>query len=193
MSAVRSRLRSGFKRRLLERMDGVTYGRGEDKKLTKEIEKYGFKLRVPEKWYLDERYAEDNFIWIHAFSPNRLIFVYWEDEEREGITRDAMLDLRDSLAHEFYEGDTLYRPLTTAGPYFFRGNQAVKLEGVWQNDSLVADGRVITGGGPMISFAFNEEGRFWMVDAMLFYPDTPRKKIFWLNQLEVILATFEPI
>jgi len=193
LSAVRSNLHSGFKNMLLERMEGVTYGGGDDRKLTGEIEKYGFKLRIPEKWYLDERYAEDNFIWVHSYAPDRLVFIYWEDEEREDITRESILNLRDSLAHRFYEGDSLYRPLTTAGPYFFRGYQAVRIEGVWQNDSLVSDGRVITGGGPMIGFAFNAEGRFWMIDAMLFYPETPRKKIFWLNQLEVILATFEPV
>lgn len=186
LDAVRSLLRKEFKIKLLERLEGVTYGGGDDKKLSAGIEKYGFRLRVPERWYLEEGFAADHFVWVHAFEPDRLIFIYWEDVERADVSRQAMLLLRDSLTARFYEGDYLYLPLTAAGPYYFRGNEAVRIDGVWQNDSMSV-------GGPMIGFAFNADGRFWMIDAMLFYPETPRKKIFWLNQLEVILATFRPI
>ncbi|MBN2378202.1 DUF4837 family protein [candidate division WOR-3 bacterium] len=193
LGSVRANLRKEFKIKLLERMEGVTYAEGVDRKLSTEIEKYGFKLRIPDGWILDERYADDNFVWVHNFYPNRLVFIYWEETERENLSREEILALRDSLTTKFYEGDSLYLPLTIAGPYYFRGYEAIRIDGVWQNDSLEVNGRKITGGGPMISFAFNAKGRFWMIDGMLFLPETPRKKIFWLNQLEVILANFQPL
>jgi hypothetical protein len=193
LRAVRSKLRGAYKQMMLQRLEGITYAKGYNKKLSAQIEKYGFKLKIPDDWYLDERFAAENFVWVHTFSPDRLVFVYWEEGAREQITREGTLALRDSLTDRFYEGDYLYLPLTTAGPYYFRDNRAIRIEGVWQNDSLEMYGRTFTAGGPCISFAFNEKGRFWMVDAMLFYPETPRKKIFWLNQLEVIVASFEPI
>jgi len=185
LKAVRSKIHETFKYRLLQRLQAMTYAKGEDAELSEDIETYGFKLKVPKGWLLDERYAGQNFIWVHAHEPDRSIFIYREDEERE-LSRKAMLALRDSLTRLFYEGDYLDSTFTTAGPSYFRASEAIRIEGVWQNDSMIV-------GGPMIGFSFNEGGRFWMIDAMLFYPAPPTKKVFWLNQLEVILATFEPL
>ncbi len=185
LKAVRSKIHETFKYRLLQRLEAMTYAKGEDTELSEDIETYGFKLKVPKGWLLDERYAGQNFIWVHVHEPDRSIFIYWEDEERE-LSRKAILALRDSLTGLFYEGDYLDSTFTTAGPSYFRASEAIRIEGVWQNDSMIV-------GGPMIGFSFNEGGRFWMIDAMLFYPAPPTKKVFWLNQLEVILATFEPL
>lgn len=185
LKAVRSKIHETFKYRLLERLEAMTYEKGKDEELSEKIETYGFKVKVPKEWLLDERYAAQNFIWVHAHDPERSIFIYWEEKERENLSRTTMLALRDSLTALFYEGDYLDSTFTTAGPSYFRGNEAIRIEGVWQNEELIV-------GGPMITFSFNEAGRFWMIDAILFYPGPPTKKVFWLNQLEVILATFEP-
>lgn len=186
LKAVRSKIHETFKFRLLERLEKMTYTEGEDAELSEKIQTYGFKLKVPKEWLLDERYASHNFVWVHAHEPDRSIFIYREDKERPEVSREAMLSLRDSLTRLFYEGDYLDSTFTTAGPFYFRAGEAIRIEGVWQNDSMIV-------GGPMIGFSFNEDGRFWMVDAMLFYPAPATKKVFWLNQLEVILATFEPL
>jgi len=185
LKAVRPKIHETFKYRLLQRLEAMTYEKGKDTELSEKIETYGFKLKVPKGWLLDERYAGQNFIWVHVHEPDRSIFIYREDEERE-LSRKAMLALRDSLTGRFYEGDYLDSTFTTAGPSYFRASEAIRIEGVWQNDSMIV-------GGPMIGFSFNEGGRFWMIDAMLFYPGPATKKVFWLNQLEVILATFEPL
>jgi hypothetical protein len=178
LKAVRSKIHEVFKYRLLERLEAMTYEKGKDEELSRKIQAYGFKLKVPKEWLLDERYAAQDFIWVHAHDPERSIFIYWEEEERADISRTRITAL-------FYEGDYLDSTFTTAGPSYFRGNEAIRIEGVWQNEELIV-------GGPMITFAFNEGGRFWMIDAILFYPGPATKKVFWLNQLEVILATFEP-
>jgi len=186
LKAVREKIHETFKFRLLERLERMTYTEGEEEKLSEEIQNYGFKLRIPKDWWLMKQHADNNFIWVHTHNPDRSIFIYWEDNQRDDITREEMLALRDSLTVLFYEGDYLDSTFSTAGPSYFRGNKAIRIEGVWQNDTLVA-------GGPMVTYAFNEQGRFYMIDAMLFYPAPPTKKVFWLNQLEVILATFEPL
>ena len=185
LKAVRPKIHEVFKYRLLQRLEAMTYEKGKDTELSEKIETYGFKLGVPKGWLLDERYAGQNFIWVHAHEPDRSIFIYWDEKERE-LSRKAMLALRDSLTAHFYDGDYLDSTFTTAGSSYFRASEAIRIEGVWQNDSMIV-------GGPMIGFSFNEGGRFWMIDAMLFYPVPPTKKVFWLNQLEVILATFEPL
>lgn len=183
---VGNRLHTEFRIQLITRMMGVTYVKGQDRELTREVEeKYPFKLKVPHRWMLEEDFGEDNFVWIHAHNPDRAVFVYWEDAPRKDISTEAMIALRDSLTALYYQGDFLDSVFTNAGPYYFRGHRGIRIRGVWQNEKLII-------GGPMIGFAFNAEGRFYMIDGMLFYPEEPRKKLFWLNQLEAVLATFEP-
>lgn len=186
LKAVREKIYETFKYQLLERLEAMTYESGTDAKLAKEIEKFGFKVKVPRYWLLDKSHAEERFIWIHTHEPDRSIFVYWEPNERADLSRRAMIGLRDSLTRRFYQGDYLDSVFLSAGPSYFRGQNALEIEGVWQNDSMMI-------GGPMKAYAFNEDGRFYMVDAMLFYPAAPKKKLFWLNQLEVVIATFEPL
>lgn len=185
LTVMKDKIYEAFKYHLLERMRALTYESGEDKKLSEKVSGYGFRLKVPRDWLLDETHAGQRFVWVHAHNPERLIFVYWEDSPRSAVTPDAMKALRDSLTYRFYQKDYLNDTFSIAGPSYFRGNEAVRIRGVWQNDSL-------TIGGPMISHSFNADGKFYMIDGTLFYPETPRKKIFWLTQLEVILATFQP-
>ncbi len=186
LGSMKEKIYETFKYKLLERLSAMTYEKGDDSKLSQQAEKYGFKIKVPREWYFHDNYAKDGFIWINTHDPDRVIFVYREPREREDLSVHSMLALRDSLTKRFYEGDYMDTTFLTAGPSYFRGLKATKIEGLWQNDSLII-------GGPMVGFAYNEGGKFWMVDAMLFYPTSAAKKLFWLNQLEVILATFEPL
>ncbi len=186
LKQMRSKIRNTYKFQVLNDLNRLTYVRNTDKELSKEVAKYGFELKVPRSWLLDTTYAALNFISIHAHTPDRSIFVYWEDQPRENLNAGEAIALRDSVCRLFYDGDYLDTIYTTAGVDYFRGKKAVRIQGIWQNDSMVA-------GGPCITYAYNEGGRFYMVDAMLFYPDgSPRKKVFWLNQLEVVMATFSP-
>lgn len=185
LEVMKEKIYEAFKFHLLERMETVTYEDGGDAKLTAKIGTYGFGLKVPRDWLLDETFAAERFVWIHAHNPERLVFIYWENAPRADIAADKMKALRDSLTWMFYQKDYLNDTFTIAGPAYFRGNEAARIRGVWQNDSM-------TIGGPMISYSFNEGGKFYMIDGTLFYPETPRKKLFWLNQLEVVLATFKP-
>lgn len=186
LESMKEKIYETFKYKLLERLSAMTYEKGDDVKLSRQAEKYGFRIKIPREWYFHDDHASDRFIWINTHDPDRVVFVYWEPSERKDLSVRSMLALRDSLTGRFYQGDYMDTTFLTAGPSYFRGQKAAKIEGVWQNDSL-------TIGGPMVGFAFNEQGKFWMVDAMLFYPTSAKKKLFWLNQLEVIIATFEPL
>ena len=186
--SLRGRMHDRYKEQQLLRLRGITYGnQGEDRKLSAKLENYGFKLKIPHDWFVREEYVDKNFLWLlHSRDPSRAIFVYWEEQERQSLYPADMMVLRDSLTALFYDGDYLDSTITTAGPYYFKGRQGVRITGAWQNDSLIV-------GGPMVSYSFNDGGRFYMIDAMLFYPEIPARKLVWLNQLEVILATFEDL
>lgn len=189
LKARRQEIYEAFKYHMLARLEAMTYMGRKDRELTSKVAEYGFGLKVPTDWLLVTKDAPGSFIWIHTHNPDRSVFVYWEDAPRPELNPEIAMDIRDSVTALYYEGDVLNRQFTTAGPIYFRGIPAVKIAGIWDNEQVIPGG----GGGPMITYAFNTDDRFYLIDGMLYYPEsTPRKKLFWLNQLEVILSTFNP-
>ncbi|MCS7249578.1 MAG: DUF4837 family protein [candidate division WOR-3 bacterium] len=159
-----------------------TYSIGIDKKKIKYLkENYRFTLKVPKKYILKEEYKDNNFIYLFTHYPDRSIFVYFDNKKRDLMPK-KIADLRDSLTIKFYNGDYILREYTFAETTYFLNQVALKLIGVWQNDRDII-------GGPFISYAFNYQDKFFLLDGTLFYPG--EKKLNNLLQLDVILNTFE--
>lgn len=175
------RIRKTFQDYLLAYMTHITYERGYDKKMTKQlIDKYNYRLKVPYGFKLNTKYEADNFIYLVAHNPDRSIFLYSDPQE---ISLDPLhlIAYRDSLTKYFYDGDFVYKPFTRAETTLFNGILAIKLIGVWQNE-------IENIGGPFIAYCFNYNQRFYFIDGSLFNPG--KRKLDNLNQLDAILRTF---
>lgn len=144
--------------------------------------RYSFSVDVPKKWYLREEHAESRFVYLFGHDPDRGVFIHWSDTTRL-LAPDSMLALRDRLTGEFYDGDAAERSYAEFDTIEFLSGPALRLLGLWQNDAR-------TVGGPFVSYCFNYQGRFFMVDGLVFNPG--KKKLDQLLRVEAMVATFTP-
>ena len=176
------RIYSLFLNRVKELLRLKVYFAGHQRRLEKEVwEKYGFTLDFGAGWaYVTE---SDSFVAFAKHYPDRFFFVFWREGE---IPFDApyVIRLRDTLARAFYHGDYILREKGMLKAWWdeFQGRPALKVFGVWQNDSLVA-------GGPFQTIAFNAGGRFWMLDMGVFAPEK-RRKLEYILRMEIMLESF---
>ncbi|MEO0004629.1 MAG: DUF4837 family protein [candidate division WOR-3 bacterium] len=167
---------------VLEQMNKATYSHPRDEKLTEGLTRFGWTIDVPQKWLLQDRYSDSSFVYIFSHFPDRSVFVWWSDTVAT-LNLDTVLDIRDNLTKMFYEGDSVDRNTVVAERIEFLGVPCLRARGVWQNPK-----RVI--GGPFVLYAFNYQGRFFLIDGVVFNPG--EKKLSNLFQVEAIIRTFLP-
>ncbi len=176
------------------------------------LREWDFLIRIPREWRLDDDEAEERFVRMIKYVPERWFFAYWvpeEEMEAEGVVwirqleetgramqegadpdpalvtslgREAM-DFRDRITRRYYDGDDINREQTTATLVTFEGRPAVRLQGLWENDEEFV-------GGPMVAYCFWDEAtrRVWWLDGAVFHPN--EEKASYLRQVEVMLMTF---
>ncbi len=183
LEAYSLRIRNTFWDIALRNVERAVYFRGRDQKKTDALtERYGFTLDIPREWYLKEDHADSGFIYLFAHYPDRGVFVFWRDSVRE-LVPELLVGLRETLVTRYYDGDRIEPNYIKAETIAFLGQPAVRLQGVWQNDKGAM-------GGPFVSYCFNHEGRFFLVDGQVFLPGKP--KLDQLLQVEVIIRSFTP-
>ena len=178
-----ARIRNTFQDVVLGNSIRAVYYRGRDEEKTRSIlERYDFGVDVPRGWRLNQEHADSQFVYLFAHFPDRSVFIHWQDSPRP-LEPGPLLDLRDSLTRRYYDGDLVERPYTVTDSVEFLAGPALRLQSIWQNDSMST-------GGPFVSYCFNHEGRFFMVDGQVFLPGKP--KLDQLYQIEAIVRTFAP-
>jgi hypothetical protein len=174
---------------------------------------WGFLVRVPYDYRMDASRAEESFIRMIRYNPQRNFFAYWlptDQIEAEGLgwireleplgariaaeedidpvelrsLGQRAMDFRDEITREFLDRDEIARDVTTTSVVPFDGGWAIRLYGAWHNREIVV-------GGPLVSYCFidSRTDRLWWLDGTVFGPALHRKEIF-LRQMEVILNTF---
>ncbi len=183
LSIYAERIRRTVTELVLEQMSRATYFGGKDEELTDSIKKrFGFSIDVPRGWLFQDKHNADNFIFIYTHFPDRSVFVFWSDTIRT-IKPDSILNIRDWLTGRFYDGDSVDRSEVLVDTIDFMGGSALRIRGVWQNRREVL-------GGPFVSYAFIYQGRFFLLDGVVFNPG--KKKLSNLFQVEAIIRTFVP-
>jgi len=147
------------------------------------LQRWGWGVRVPAEWMIDDRFAGENFVRVWRDAPVAQLFVSWEAGHVER-SPEEWLKRRDELVRRFYDGDEVVFSWseTKAGKSPF-GPDGVKLEGLWENDRYVI-------GGPFRSWAFYcpQDDRTYLVDDSVYAPD--RSKQGLLRTLEAVGRTF---
>lgn len=164
----------------IRELSEVEFLGGKNRKLMQTIEReFGIKMVVPAGWSLYRR--GKGFLSIIKSNPSRFIFVYSEPHERF-INLEDVLNLRDSLTTIYYKGDSVAREYVTSMTDEVNGIQIFKIYGLWKNDTLMA-------GGPFVTYAFNRDGKFYMLDAGVFAPES-QNKVNLILRVEGIIRTF---
>ncbi len=161
---------------------GIFFG-GEEKAVTERLAKrYGWSLRLPTGYKVDERYASQRVIKILKDKPARMITVYWEDG-RWDTSGSECLDRKRMLAWKFWEENEVVDTTTTVRDGTFLGEPCKVLVGTWQN-------RKYTIGGTFVTYCFtcSECGRHYVIDASVFAPGLAKMPL--MRELKAILLTF---
>lgn len=174
-----------FERYHFKRLNTIQFDSGEQFDIEEFlINEYGWKVRVPYSYQVVERSVDSNFVWIKRSEPSRSIFVYRAKGAKSKINEKWIIEVRDSLATAYFEGDSISVEDTYIIDTELNGISATKLVGIWQNHQQII-------GGPFRTYVFTDDSTnyIYFVDISVVAPGK-RKKPF-LDQLEVIANTFE--
>jgi hypothetical protein len=154
---------------------------------------YGWKIFVPENFYLALNIPKDNFVWLRSNIGDdfaKLIFIHWiENASPELLTPDSILNIRDELTKKYFRsGDDkafvrINQNFKKTDEVNFNGHYALASQGLWEmNDK--------SRGGPFINYTFYDEKtkRIYMLDGSLYAPKYYKKDL--IQQLDVILQSF---
>jgi len=138
---------------------------GEDRSLKRKIsEKFNFEINIPKGWNI--LFETREILVINKHNPDRFI-MFFVGEERD-LNLEDILNLRDSLTARIYQGDLVVRDYVYSFSENLGGISALKVYGIWKNDSLVV-------GGPFLLYAFNKDGKFYLIDVGVFAPESNDK------------------
>lgn len=168
---------------VLRHVARAVYHRGLNQPATDSLrEEFAFSLDVPRSWWLDRSAADSGFVFAFGHYPDRNVFVYWEEGEWP-LESGPLFELRDRLSRRYYDGDFVPDTLRESRFIEFLADSCLRLQGIWQNREHAI-------GGPFVSYGFNHQGRFFLLDGLVFNPG--RKKLDGLIQAEAVMRTFTP-
>lgn len=147
------------------------------------LRKYGWSIDLHRGWLIDTTQAGNGFLFVHAHDPDRSIF-YWREPGSRLPSDTAAIKKRNELTRRFYHGDYVVNGTTISSPVSFQGKSALRLQGVWQNDSLVA-------GGPFVTYFFPAGDTLCIVDGILFLPGERKTEMF--IKLDIALNSFQAL
>ena len=165
-----------FRDRERERFKKIIYLDGFEESKTEIMEKIlGASLKIPFGYYIS--IEKDRCLTYIRKSPDRLVTLFYLDKPIQNIIK-----FRDSLFTAYFEGDSIYLPLTTVDTVEFKNETAFRINGIWQNTKKVM-------GGPFISYIFEKDGVWYFLDGHVFAPG--KKKWVYLEEVDIILHTFK--
>jgi len=197
-----------------QRVSRLLFRQGEEFNLERRLYRdWGFVVRVPWDYRLDDSRGPESFVRMINYIPERLFFAWWapldslearglgwlrqveeigrgqaegrnpDPDELDRLGQEAM-NLRDTVTREFYDRDAVVRLRTTASVADFNGRWALRLYGLWKNDEKVV-------GGALVTYCFLDPAsrRIWWLDGALFAPEMTRKEIY-VRRLDMLLRTF---
>lgn len=148
--------------------------------------RYGFTLRVPADYYLNQERPEVPGVELINPTPNRMLAVSWrafDKQEASLADSSAFYRVREDFAFTMYDGDVMRRDLakfreTKLGLY-----PAVRMDGYWENSKGDY-------GGAFVSFFVVDrvKSRLWLVDCVVYAPGSDKNEP--LRELHAIAETF---
>ncbi|UCF06204.1 MAG: DUF4837 family protein [bacterium] len=147
---------------------------------------YGFSVRIPHLYELNQERAEVPGIEIVRLMPHRGLTVSWHSwKSGEPSVADStgLFELRARLAWEMYDKDVMRRELVSFTPDKLGPYDTVRMDGYWENTEGVY-------GGPFVCFFVYDriKSRLWMVDCVVYAPGFNKHTL--LRELRAVAETF---
>ncbi len=165
------------------RLNRSLFYAGEQEAATQRLaDTYGWSLRLPTNYDIDETYAAQRVIKILRDKPARMITVYWEGGAWEDRAASCF-ERKKMLAYEYWDQDEVVGDALQVNEGTFLGHDCTVLSGTWENKKY-------TIGGVFVTYCFRCEdcGRKYVVDAALFAPGL--EKLPFIRELKAVLASF---
>jgi hypothetical protein len=164
---------------------GWLYEQGEQRDLEQRFfDRYGWTLRVPEEYGVEQELPEAHFVWMRKRTPDRWIFVWWGDiGPEEGVNAEWLRAKRDEIGARFYKGDRIAGEGMETSETVIDGKPGIKISGLWENPESVA-------GGPFRCYAIVDRtaGTVFVVDGAVYAPGIEKEP--YLRQVDLIVQTF---
>jgi hypothetical protein len=177
-----------------ERFTKVVYMNGYQESESLEMERLlGASFKLPFGYKLVKN--EDDFLTYSRRNPDRFVTLL----ARTGAINNP-IKFRDSLFSEYFNEDEIFTDsieiyigegksrrlsLVTLDTIKFKNTETLRLKGVWVNNEV--EGGPM--GGPFVSYFFEKEGIWYLLDAHVFAPG--KKKWPFLEEVDIILNTFK--
>ncbi|MBN2171518.1 MAG: DUF4837 family protein [Candidatus Krumholzibacteriota bacterium] len=146
---------------------------------------YGFTLRFPADYHLLQERRDLRAIELHRTDPSRGIAVFWRNEVKDApglADSTALLDWRAEVADTLYSGDTMLREETVITKATLGEHDAIRAQGVWQNE------RDMTGGVFITYFIHDTRlERLLAVDLIVYAPGLAKHP--YVRELEALAST----
>jgi hypothetical protein len=165
------------------RLDRSLFYGGEQEAVTTRLaEEYGWSLRLPTGYQVDEKYADQRVIKILKDQPARMLTIYWEGGE--WVDRPAScLERKRMLAYEYWDQMELVDSTIQMSEGFFLGHECTVVTGNWENKRFTIGGVFVT-----YCFRCEECGRKYVIDASIFAPGL--EKLPLIREVKAVLASF---
>lgn len=145
------------------------------------LAKYGWTLRLPTGYEVNERYAKDGVVKILKDQPARMITVWALPCSQYG--NPELLDLKRKLAWDYWDQDVVVEENLKIDKAKFGGRAATVISGRWENEKYTIGGIFETYG-----FQCQECQRYYIVDLAVFAPGLAKLPL--LRELRAIASTF---
>jgi len=162
----------------------------ENKKLEEELlNKYQWTVRVQHDYFVAWESPDTGFVFLRRMYPERWFYGRWIDTDNPSlITKDWILNERDSVGTWFYGGDVINRKYVKFKIVNFNNRRAYQVDGLWENNEKVA-------GGPFREYVFYDEptSRIYIIDCAVFDPKDLYGKMPYMRQLDVMARSFKTL
>ena len=167
-----------------ERLSKIMFLRAEQKLLEEYFANtMGWEMRIQHDYFVAQESSDKNFVWLRRLKPDRSLFVFRQKASALPDGEEWLINLRDSITTQYFEGDSVEISDTYIQRINFNERPALKMVGVWQNHKLLV-------GGPFRTFVLHDPNKnyVYLIDFQVTAPGK-RKKPF-LDQLEVMARSF---
>ncbi|MGQ9602948.1 MAG: DUF4837 family protein [bacterium] len=164
------------------RLNRALFYPGEQRMVSERLlEDYGWTLRLPSGYKVNEKFAKDGIVKILKDQPARMITIWALGKSKEDDT--SCLDLKKRLAWEYWDEDVVVEDGLKIENGKFAGNEATIISGKWENQKYTIGGIFET-----YCFECKECQCYYIVDLAVFAPGLTKLPL--LRELRAIASTF---
>jgi hypothetical protein len=166
-----------------KRLNRGLFDAGEQQAATERLARdYGWSLRLPTGYKIDETHAQQRVIKIQSDKPARMVTVYWEGGSWDDVA-GTCVERKKMLAWEFWDQDEVVDETMVVEGGRFLGYDCTVISGTWENKKYTIGGIYVT-----YCFSCEECGKNFTVDAAVFAPGL--EKLPLMRELKAVLSTF---